>query len=392
MSSLKIILADLEKKTTPALGTLKNKLSLNESNDDCDYAEYEKTDNIFPEQTIKTNNNFVNAFIEAYNSHLCLRIRPDDIKLQLLMIISTFVNNNAEKMRKFFVDHEGKQPSTIQSPEFSGEYFLNTFGELLEQNIKCPEFAQHFRSKFTTTTRIVQTVNSVTLMNTLKEYFEYSMILGCGIPSIILDGTQEDWQQLRTTYEYFKSLTIDSELKDWYTHFDVVFNMFIEMRMLKNDGIVDKTQTPEKIKKLFERVVTYIPYGSGSGQTLGGWVRLFCPYTSQKTIVRGLDKQIECLNIDTKPPSQESGGLDYYDWQRKMSEYYLGGDWNSVPESRVVTPASLSKDGGLTFISVEFNSGFFPPSLNKDNEVEMNVGYLMRADQNAKDERLNKNI
>jgi hypothetical protein len=363
-----------------------NQIELNISNPDLYYAEFEKNKKLIKETgRYNTSNNFINAFLHAYNSHKIIRIRPDDIKLQLLMVISTFINNNVEHMKNFFVEHNEKNKLILKSTEFNAEYFCRKFSELLEQNIKCPEFAQHYKSKFSTSNRIIQTVNNITLMNTLKEYFSYNMILGCGIPGIILDGSQEDWTQLKLLYEYFKSITIDSELKDWYTHFDIIFNMFIELRMLQESGVIDEMSVPNNYKELFKRVISYIPQGSGDDQILGGWIRLFCPYSNSNKIIKGLDKSIQCLDITTSPPIQNN--IDYYSWQNKMNLYYLGCEWNDISTSFITTPAKLIMDDGTVF-EVEFYSGFFQPHLNESNEIMMNIGYILRENKEIKKEKI----
>lgn len=362
--------------------TLKTQRNLN-LREETYYSEYEKSERLIGKVgRYKTQNNFVNAFLDSYNLHRPLKIRPDDIKLQLLMVISTFVNNNAEEMREFFVEHSGKKNLIVESSWFDLDYFAHTFGKLLEENIKDPVFAQHYRSKFSTTTNLISIVNNITLMNTLKEYFSFTMMLCCGIPSVILEGTQHDWISLRETYEYFKSITVNSELKNWYTHFDVIMDMFIEMRMLKESGEVNQEDVPSKIKELFKRVITYIPQGSGGDQILGGWIRLFCPHSGVNKIIKGLDKEIKCLDVKCDIPTC-NGKYDYYDYQDTLKEYYFGCDWSSISTSIMTTPAKLIDYDGTEY-EVEFNSGFFTPHLNEDGEIEMNIGVCVRENQEIK--------
>lgn len=394
MTSLHIILNDKLKKTEiKNLDTLKNQhlnmdtvdgiVNRNPANY---YAEYEKTNNLFKYGN-HTDNHFVNAFLQAYNNHKTLKIRPDDIKLQLLMIISTFVNNNAEMMRPFFVAHEGKKELEVHFNKlFKTEEIFEEFGKLLEDNIKCPEFAQHYKDRFTTTTNLISVVNNLTLMNTLKEYFSFTMICMCGIPSVVLDGTQEDWISLMDTYKYFKSITHKYELKDWYNHFDVIMDMFLEMRMLQKDGHI--TNPPEHIIKLWERVISYIPQGSGGETMLGGWVRLFCPYTRDKTIISGMNKKIECLNIKNPIPNEEK--YDYYDYQDVAKAFYFGADWDIVPSAIVLTPATMRFDGSPDY-KVDIHSGFYAPHYNIETDmVEMNIGFKIKEANEVENERMKK--
>lgn len=72
---------------------------------------YEHEKSIYTEQT---DSGLVNAFLLAYNNHLPLRLRPDDIHCALQMIFSTYVNNNAEKLRHLFVEHDGKKVLSVE--------------------------------------------------------------------------------------------------------------------------------------------------------------------------------------------------------------------------------------------------------------------------------------
>ncbi len=387
---LKIILNEaLEKKNISDFSTLENQ-SLKMYNLENYYSEYEKTTNLIKNGN-HTQNNFINAFIQAYNHHKTLRLRPDDIKLQFLMVISTFINNNAEMMRPFFVDHEGKKELTVFFDAFKPNQIFGEFGRQLEENIKCPEFAKHYKHKFSTTTEMISVVNNLTLMNTLKEYFAFTMICMCGIPSIVLEGTQEDWNQLKQTYEYFKGITGKYELKEWYNHFNVIMDMFIEMRMLQESGAIT---APTHIAKMWERVISYIPVGSGIDTELGGWVRLFCPYSGSKKLIDGLDKQLECFNTSSKLKSFfksfsniKSNVIDFW--------YKHGDDWNFVPSSIVITPATMQFDQGgkegLTSYKVDIHSGFYTPHYNMDNDsIEMNIGFKIKEAEEVEYVRMNK--
>jgi hypothetical protein len=415
-SSVKINLDDtLEKKTITNLGTLKSQPELDISNPDIYFAQYEHSENIIQrgKDEYRTTNSFVNTFLDAYNFHKTLIIRPDDIKLQILMIISVCINNNPEKFRSHFVEHEGKKELIISNSVFSADYFCRKFGDLLEENILDKEFAQHFKSKFSTTNQIISTVNNLTLMNSLKEYFSFTMVLDCGIPEIILEGNNDDWAKLVDTYEFFKKLFAESELKPWFRHFDKVLNLFILMRktqqidlkqentsimgnLIKNitglfsTNLTNTTANPEDmvyIKEMWKRVITYIPQGSGGDQILGGWVRLFVPYNSKNKIIAGLDQDIPCLDINFTPPDRKK--INYYSWQDKMKQFYLGGGWGEMFSSCVTTPAKLIYYDQTEY-QVEFYSGFFEPNLTEFDEIKFNIGYIMREDQQIKKDSLKK--
>jgi hypothetical protein len=347
------------------------------------YSEYEHTTNMIKGST---HNHLINAFIAAYNNHLPLRLRPDDILMALQMIITTCINNNSEKMRHLFVEHMDKVKLSVEKGNFDLNYFCNQFKLLMQENIKNPEFITKYTTSFTTTSILHSTISNMFLMNCLKEYFSFEMILGCGIPSVILEGTQEDWLQLKDFYEYFKNFLKDTELKDFFPHFDIIFYMFIEMRLLQEEGVVEATSN---MKKLWERVISFVPQGSGGDTILGGWARLLVPYSDKNKLI-GFDKKIKCLDVGIDVPCNIENCS--YKEQDILREYYFASGWNSMQKSCLTTACDLLVPEGIVpeninrevliwydIIKVELYSGFFNPTII-DNVVSTNVGFIMRED------------
>jgi hypothetical protein len=380
-SHLTIVLDSDLKPTVPTnFSTLTNQLSLDTTNPENYYSEYEHTENLIDKNP--TGHHLINAFLYSYNNHLPLKLRPDDIQLVIQSVISTCVNNNSEKFRSMFVAHEGKMELKVKNLTFDPDFFCNEFKKLMRENVKDSEFVDKFASKYSTSTHVSQTVSNMMLMNTLKEYFSYEMMCMCGIPSVMLCGTQEDWISLFASYNYFEKFFEKTELDDWFKHFDILMDMFLEMRMLKRGGIV--ADAPTNIKELWKRVISYVPQGSGGDQILDGWVRLFIPYTSGNTLIGGLKSDIKCLDISKKDPSN---GLKYVDYgmQDVLKDFYIASGWSTVPKSVAVTPAVL--DYNRTKYEVEFVSGFFNSSY-KNGYVCANIGYKMTENKTMKDDNL----
>lgn len=342
------------------------------------YSNYEYADRLIEE---KTHNEFINTFLTAYNNHLPIKIRPDDIQLMLQITFSTCVNNNAEKMRNIFVEHKDKISLKVESNIFDINFFCMKFKQLMNTHIKDKTFCEKFTTSYTTTNTITQTVSNMLLMNTLKEYFSFEMILSCGIPCVILDGTKEDWIKLNDFYEYMKNIFIDTELHDWFRHFDIVMKMFQDMRR-------DEKATNE-IKELWERVISYVPKGSGGDKILGGWVRLFVPYSSDNKIIK-FPTVIKCLDILEQRPEYPKSYSD----QTISEQYYIAEGWNSMCSGITTTPATLI-DYDETKYNVEINSGFFNPCINDQYIVCFNIGYNLKSDtqiiKNEKKEHYLKN-
>ena len=65
-----------------------------------------------PEQSlayIDSNVPLLNGFYTAHTNHYPIRIKPDDIWLLIVQAFSNHINANAEKLRHYFVNFDGKQ-------------------------------------------------------------------------------------------------------------------------------------------------------------------------------------------------------------------------------------------------------------------------------------------
>lgn len=123
-------------------------------------------------EIIPSRNGFVNTVVRAYCDHHALVIRPDDVWLAILTQFSSFVNGNAEQLRKQFVAHDGKKELEIRA---AGTRYTVDFGDLarqitllIEQNVVDPELRRWIIPVFTTTTLLDTTVSAIIMMATMK--------------------------------------------------------------------------------------------------------------------------------------------------------------------------------------------------------------------------------
>ena len=153
----------------------------------------------------------------AYNKHHDLVWRPDDVWQAILTQFSLYVTHNSEKLCDRFVDFEGKRQLEIKA---FGTLFTVDFGKLARKNIKDPSIADWLIPKFTTTTENDRIVASISMMATLQSYFVFKYCLSCGLPSITLLGTVDDWKLLRSLLEFD---TKDGLTKKWLELLTVVY-------------------------------------------------------------------------------------------------------------------------------------------------------------------------
>ena len=207
----------------------------------------------------------------AYNKHHDLVWRPDDVWQAILTQFSLYVTHNSEKLRDRFVDFKGKHQLEIKA---LGTLFTVDFGNLarrmvdeqIVKNIKDPSIADWLIPKFTTTTENDRIVASISMMATLQSYFGYISCLECGLPSITLLGTVDDWKLLRSKVDRLLEFdTKDGLMKKWLELLTVVLDEFV------------KTKCGVDNMEFWDRICHY--EGGGSGPTyLSGWITTFAAF------------------------------------------------------------------------------------------------------------------
>lgn len=73
--------------------------------------------------------------------------------------------------------------------------------------MKDKEFVDIINTKFSTSDENNMYVKQLTIMCTLKQFFQCRIILmGCGFPTITLTGTVEDWENILTNMKKLVNL------------------------------------------------------------------------------------------------------------------------------------------------------------------------------------------
>ena len=100
-------------------------------------------------------------------------------------------------------------------------------------------------------------------MKSVEEYFEYRQFLLCGIPSIEMKGTLEDWQRLKMKIgelrEVLKPIENIIGLQDWWGKVETIASKLLDTYMGNPD------------QDWWSRIITKESFGSGSDQIFKGW-------------------------------------------------------------------------------------------------------------------------
>ena len=252
----------------------------------------------------------------AYNQHHDLVWRPDDVWQAILTQFSLYVMKNAEALRDKFVDFQGKRELTILT---DGTLYTVDFGDLAKRmvdeqiikNIKDPTIAEWILPKFTTTTNNDRIVASVTMMATLKEYFHYGFCCRCGLPSVTLLGTVDDWKLLHQRVD--RLLEFDNQggdMKKWHRLLTGVLDEFIKTK----SGVANI----EFWQKIYD-------FSRGSGKkSISGWISVFAVFNEHgkwqgdKRRLNHVDSDWPVIETEMVPPGAvlvpvhiDDNGMEY---------------------------------------------------------------------------------
>ena len=223
-----------------------------------------------PVQSWSTQNSFVTAVHSAFACHYPLVLSPDIIWQCVAQGFAIHVNKNAEKLRHMFVAHEGKKKIAVQrdnfvkgSPDNDWEQVFGAFSEEIRKNVG-DEIHGLLTPDFSTTGPVEKAASQIALMNTFKEYFVYELHTLCGIPSITLEGTVEDWKKLRE-----KTLSLSRFDFQWWT--DAVKPILDEF-VNASSGVVNK-EFWQRLYKLSD---------DSGGPYITGWIVTFFPYLGSR--------------------------------------------------------------------------------------------------------------
>lgn len=211
------------------------------------------------------NNSFVDCLYNAYNNHLGVSLRPDDLWLTIILTFSNYVKYNSERLRKFFVTHDGKQEIHVNM-----SIEQNT---LEDWSLIIKEFANKFNNEwikpnFSTTTSNDILIAQISLLGVMKNYIDFTFNQHCGIPHVTLQGTLEDWERLKDKISFLNKFS-DQLLNDWHQMLIPILDNFID----SYQGNVNNN--------FWQSCANHI--GGSSGPTyISGWILAFTPFNKNK--------------------------------------------------------------------------------------------------------------
>ncbi len=216
---------------------------------------------------------FLTGILTAYKEHRPFVLSPDIVWLLISQGFARHITNNAEEFRHEIVNFEKKKTLTVVSTEITpGNPDSNweaVFPQFTNQisDYTGKELTNILVSDFTTTTPTTRIVSEITVMETVKPYFDYEVwMTGCGIPKITIEGTTNDWEKVLEKTKYISRY----KLKWWTDELQPILKQIIETKK-------------GKFKKSFwmDMVKAHTEKKYGSPTTIDGWIIKFFPYTKE---------------------------------------------------------------------------------------------------------------
>lgn len=172
---------------------------------------------------------FFTGMVQAFADHRPVSLSPDLIWMLISQAFSQEVNANPEKFRNMLVDFDGKVDLVIETkhklydPDFDWTATIDGFAEKIDANTR-NDVARLLTANYSTTGTVERMASEIVLMETTKPFFNFIvMYLSCGIPSVTLTGTSEDWQSVLDKTVRLKELGAGS----WVSDMEPVLEQFV---------------------------------------------------------------------------------------------------------------------------------------------------------------------
>ncbi|KAN0038508.1 hypothetical protein ACTA71_000686 [Dictyostelium dimigraforme] len=222
-------------------------------------------------QIVGSSNSFIYSAWDAYNNHHHLEIRPDNIWMAIISQFSFYVNKYYKELDDIFVDfriEDGKKKELTLVSDYPilDAPFDKLVMEMVEQignNIKDPSIKDWIIAEFSTTTPSDKVAFGSALMSITKKYYFYSMRSRCGLPKVTLNGTVEDWINLKERAIRLKEFNNkEDHMNKWLSYLLPILDNFIE------------SSRGNPNTKWWNKIVDF--RSRSGGGILTGWLSAFC--------------------------------------------------------------------------------------------------------------------
>ena len=220
----------------------------------------------------------ISGLIEAYKNHYPITVTPDMIWILILQGYSRFMEKYSELVRERYVNFEGKKNINLNRtgifPEEASkeiwEGIIKEFVEKIGTNIG-KETLSNLESNFSTTNPVTLATSQVSIMSAMKQYFTYRVLMGgCGISSITLEGSLEDWEKIKSKLEFLSN----KALGWWTKHLIPIIEKIIKTKATYTEN----NQLSQELIEFWKNMIRIKGKGDAyDPHMINGWIIKFIP-------------------------------------------------------------------------------------------------------------------
>jgi hypothetical protein len=207
----------------------------------------------------------------AFDEHRSICLSPDVIWLTILQGLAQHVNASPETLRKHFVRHEGTLNIKVYrddfvkgSPENPWDRVFSEFSASIQEHIG--DAHRVIIADFSTTGAVERAASEVALLDTMQAYFQYELHTRCGIPTIELEGTVDDWREIARRVQVFRDWGLDW----WIDSLEPILDQFV-------------AAAEDSIDRAFWESIYKWNGSHGSGSPyVSGWALNLFPYLNNR--------------------------------------------------------------------------------------------------------------
>ena len=228
-----------------------------------------------------------------------------------------------------------------------------------------------FTPYFSTTTSEIEYASQIAISSIALSYVKFvkkfkrpPMCGGCGFPYIKLQGTLQDYKQLKMKVEGLKGYLID----DWINKMLFNLNKIIETKQGKIDKKFWDNMITNKKREYFEKVL--LPSAESHCLTekkeeiqIFGWIFDFFPY-----------KILKKEGIGLKKIGRQYYSFNSCDLLLNDIKIYHNSDFEELPDEMLDIETKYRNRYGKT-AELGIKTGFLGYSLNKNNEIQPEIGW-----------------
>lgn len=292
------------------------------------------------EYPVATVSLLVQAAHRAFGEHLPLSLAPEVLWYAICHEVAIHVKQDPRAHAKWFttrpdekVKIDVRDDSLVYgSPDNNWGRLLGLFRGPLREHVPAPTAAL-FLPTFSTTTPESEVAVLVAFMDVVSEYYTFGFVTECGIPSVRLEGTPEDWRLL---------VQSASALAEAFPGLRPYFTDLVPVLKEIAATAVGADPDPDFWKSLYK-------FGGGSGGPfVNGWITSLFAHV---------------------PNGRGFAPKRTYDW-RKSASSYGGFHTNDFPAHVSTVPATwtyhdreIPMGFAAGILGVDHDDGFLAPRL-----------------------------